>query len=144
MDEKSQSLLGRAYLGGRVTEARAAVAEAAETMTAAFTVEQLAEKVRSSDPAIGLATVYRAVGLLVESGWLERVGERGDSSLYTRCEDGSHHHHIVCEGCGRTAHASCDLEATLQAAAGREGFRLTRHQVSVYGLCERCLRGMRD
>lgn len=133
-----------AYPKGRITEARKAVAEAATRIPGAFTVEQLSAEVRGVDPAVGLATVYRAVTALVESGWLERVGERGDSALFMRCAEPSHHHHIVCEGCGKTAHAHCDLDRVLESAAEREGFTLTRHNVAAYGLCDECIKGGGD
>jgi len=38
--------------------------------------------------ATGTATVYRAVAVLLGSGWLERVGERGGSALFARCSAG--------------------------------------------------------
>ncbi|HZO79500.1 MAG TPA: transcriptional repressor [Solirubrobacteraceae bacterium] len=50
----------------------------------------------------GRASIYRVLDRLVEHGLAERV-EVGDGQA--RCErqqpGGEHHHHIVCEGCGR-------------------------------------------
>lgn len=141
MKQPAKKELKEAYPRCRVTEARRAVAMAASRMPCAFTVEQLAAEVRKIDQAVGLATVYRTVSALVESGWLERVGERGESALFVRCGEMAHHHHIVCEKCGKTAHASCDLAHGLEIAAELEGFTLTRHEVVAYGLCGRCAKG---
>lgn len=128
-----------AYGSGRVTPQRALIARLAAARPCAFTVDELAETVRSLDPAIGLATLYRAVSAMEGCGFLERVGERDGSALYLRCHasgSGEHHHHVVCEGCGRVEFAGCPLPELDDAA--RSGFLVTRHEVTLYGLCPDC------
>lgn len=127
-----------AYRGGRMTAPRKQIVSAIVRLNGAFTVDQLFAEVRCADPAIGLATVYRAVGALCESGWLERIGDKAGSTLFSQCAEDGHHHHIVCERCGTTALAGCDLEQQLQAVAAAQGFTLTRHEVVAYGLCDKC------
>jgi Fe2+ or Zn2+ uptake regulation protein len=72
------------------------------------------------------------------SGWLERVGARGGSALFARCTAGSHHHHhLICDGCGRVASTECPVtSAALRGDSG--GFVVTRHEVTLYGLCPDC------
>lgn len=128
-----------AYGTGRVTPQRTLIARLASARSGAFTVEALAEAVRSLDPAIGLATLYRAVAAMERCGFLERVGEREGSALYVRCRasgSGEHHHHVVCEGCGRVEVAGCPLPEF--EAPSRSGFLVTRHEVTLYGLCPDC------
>jgi Fe2+ or Zn2+ uptake regulation protein len=127
-----------AFGSGRVTAQRAAIAEAAAAMGTAFTVEDLATAARGNDPAIGLATVYRAVSAMEESGWLERVGERCGSALYARCEAGGHHHHLICTACGRTEPADCPLQGGSANLETASGFVVTGHEVTLYGLCPDC------
>lgn len=127
-----------AFAGGRVTHTRRLIAETACTFQRAFTIDELADRVRENDPAGGsTATVYRAVAAMEMTGFLARVGEREGHSLYARCGAEDHHHHIVCDECGRIAHAECPLEAAIEAAA-RDGFVITRHEVTMYGLCPAC------
>lgn len=127
-----------AYGSGRVTPQRASIAACADRLPGAFTVDKLAACARGADASLGTATVYRAVAAMEASGWLERVGERGGSALFARCGAGGHHHHVVCDGCGRVAVAECPVAVTPGDAAG---FVVTRHEVTLYGLCPTCAAG---
>lgn len=128
-----------AYGRGRVTPQRERIASAASRMPGAFTVDELVAAARLAEPGIGTATVYRAVAALEHTGFLERVGERGGSALYTRCHAGAdHHHHLVCTGCGRVEAAACPLGPAIDAATSGTGFTVTRHEVTLYGLCPSC------
>jgi Fur family ferric uptake transcriptional regulator len=118
-----------------MTRQRKAIASAASAMRGAFTVEQLAAAVRDVDPAAGAtATVYRAVSAMESAGYLERVGTRHGCALYASCADAEHHHHVVCDACGRTASAPCPVRHMPAA----EGFVVTHHEVTLYGLCKAC------
>jgi Fur family ferric uptake transcriptional regulator len=127
-----------AFGSGRLTVQRATIAEAAAGMGGAFTVDDLAVAVRGRDSSLGIATVYRAVSAMAESGWLERVGERAGSALYARCPAGGHHHHLICTGCGRLEPAECPLDSVTAAAETQSGFVVTGHDVTLYGLCPDC------
>ncbi len=130
--------LRSAYGRGRLTAQRAAIARAVTGIPSAFTVEELAAVVRRADSGAGAtATVYRAVAAMESSRFVERVGSRNGSVLYARCATPSHHHHIVCDGCGRIAHAECPVVAGVEARRG-DGFVITRHEVTLYGLCPEC------
>lgn len=124
-----------------MTPQRALIAEVAETLPGAFTVDDLAVAVRARDAAIGTATVYRSVSAMAESGWLERVGERESSALFARCgAGGHHHHHVVCDNCGCVAATECPVDVGAAATARSDGFVVTRHEVTLYGLCPKCAR----
>jgi len=126
------------YGSGRVTPQRRMIAEVADAWSGAFTVEELAAAVRTRDRAASIATVYRCVAALAENGWLERVGEREGAALFTRCAAGDHHHHhVVCDGCGRVEAAECPV-APVVSAGEVSGFVITRHEVTLYGLCPAC------
>ena len=125
-----------AYGTGRVTPQRRLVSETAASMRGAFSVDELACAVRATDASAGVATVYRAVSAMLASGWLERVGERDGSALFARCHAGAHHHHhVVCDGCGRVEATECPVVVE----PGGSGFVITRHEVTLYGLCPQCI-----
>lgn len=130
--------INTAYGTGRITPQRRLIAQSAAAMAGAFTVEELADETRTRDEATGVATVYRAVTALLTSGWLERVGEREGRALYARCHAGDrHHHHVVCDGCGRIQATECPV--VLAPGEGTsDGFVITRHEVTLYGLCPEC------
>lgn len=115
-------------------------------MRGAFTVEELAEALRAaaSSPdaaaSAGTATVYRTVAAMESTGFVSRVGSRAGSALYARCTDASHHHHIVCDACGRFTATPCPIDAPVLSPEATGGFVVTRHEVTLYGLCGECAR----
>ena len=130
-----------AYGAGRITPQRHLIAEVASSMPGAFSVEDLERAVRGTDAAAGQATVYRAVSAMLESGWLERVGERDGSVLFAHCHAGPHHHHhVVCDVCGRIEATECPVVVGPEQATA-DGFIITRHEVALYGLCPQCAAG---
>jgi Fe2+ or Zn2+ uptake regulation protein len=132
-----------AFGNARVSPQRRAIIGAVLSLTRAFTVDELAEATRSRDRSAGTATVYRAVAALEANGWLEQVGKRGECALYARCSGaGNHHHHVICEGCGRVEVTACPVVPQPPTEAGADedprGFLITRHEVTMYGYCPQC------
>jgi len=126
------------YGTGRLTPQRRMLAEVAAEQRA-FTVEDLAAELAARTESVGLATVYRAVTALESAGSIERIGERGGSSLYAWCGSAEHHHHLVCTECGVVETAPCPFEVQpLEATPG--GFQVTRHEMTLYGVCPVCAR----
>ncbi|MDF1541835.1 MAG: transcriptional repressor [Anaerosomatales bacterium] len=120
-----------------MTDRRRSVAAAADGFARAFTVDDLIAAARAHSPGIGIATVYRAVAAMEGAGALERVGSRDGSALYVRCSEDEHHHHLVCTACGAVAHTPCPLGTNMPDSA-HEGFVVTSHQITLYGLCAAC------
>jgi len=127
-----------AYGSGRMSRQRLLIARVAASMPGAFTIDALCSAVRENDGSTGVATVYRAVAVLLTEGWLERVGERDGHALLARCPVGPrHHHHVVCDECGRVEATECPVvEAPGHATSA--SFVITRHEVTLYGLCPQC------
>ena len=140
MSDSAETDLARAYGGGRLSTQRRAIAAAAREFPGAFTVDELvAASSQRGREAVGTATAYRAVAALEESGWLERIGERDGSALFLRCNAGhGHHHHLVCDRCGHAEPTECPLPAIEYDAKEHGGFVVTRHEVTLYGLCAEC------
>jgi len=100
-----------------VTPQRQAVLDAIAGLDAAFTPLELFDRARQHDPQLGLATVYRTVELLRETGSLRQLVRDGRPS-YVRCHAG-HHHHLVCTSCGTVEET--ELCAAPSAAELRRG-----------------------
>ncbi len=127
-----------AYGAGRSSAQRRAVASAVAGFDCAFTAEDLAAQVRLVSPRISTATVYRSIAAMALSGYLTPVGDRDGAALYAHCDEIGHHHHVVCTGCGATAHAPCPIDTAGLTAAAPDGFVVTSHEVRLYGLCASC------
>ena len=91
-------------------------------------------------PGVGRATVYRALEQLEGVGLIQRVDVGGDAAGYERVDPtGHHHHHIVCERCGRVVAFEDDqLEEVIHALAERPDFTVSSHDVTLRGECANC------
>jgi Fur family transcriptional regulator, ferric uptake regulator len=128
--------------GVRATAQRRAVARAVEETAGAFTVQDLHDRARALEPRLGLATTYRTLELLRESGGVHPLLGEGRTATYVRCraevDHAGHHHHLVCTTCGgveETELCAAPAESELER---RHGFRAARHELDIYGTCRRC------
>lgn len=138
MPDRPNDMLRRAYGPQRVSEARRAIAAVVATLPGAFSVEELREAAARTVPGIGLATAYRAVNAMLDTGYLASVGTRDGTALYAVCAGGAHHHHLVCTSCGAVAGIACPLDGGLASTAHRAGYTLTAHEITLYGVCRAC------
>lgn len=128
----------------RMSAQRRVIAEATRSLPGAFTVDDLLRAVRERATEVGVATVYRAVAAMEAAGFVEPVGARDGTKLYARCDHDAHHHHLVCTGCGTTVECDCPIDDRVRRSAKAAGFSLTRHDVTLYGLCRQCARAAEE
>lgn len=90
-------------------------------------------------PSVDRASVYRTLELFSKLGITETV-MRGWTPFTELAEPfKAHHHHIVCEQCGRVVEIENDtLEDVLSLVASRYEFNLKKHTVELSGLCKDC------
>jgi Fur family transcriptional regulator, ferric uptake regulator len=98
-------------------------------------------------PGLGMTTIYRTLDLLERTGFIQRITLGDGQARYEfKPPDGkSHHHHLICTGCGRIidysdfAEEELDLvRKTEERLAKRHGFRIHDHNIEFLGLCEKC------
>ena len=124
--------------GVRATPRRVEVVEELARERDDVTAQQLWSRLRGRKSRTGLATVYRTLALLSESGVVDVLSHHGGEQCYRLCGD-EHHHHIVCERCHRVVEVQeCGLDDWVAAAARRHGFVATEHRVEIVGLCADC------
>lgn len=102
------------------------------------TAQQLHERLRARGEGLGLATVYRTLGLLVDEGVVDVLSHRPGELCYRLCGEG-HHHHLVCSSCHQVVELDeCELEPWLERISQSHGFVTTGHRLEVSGLCGDC------
>ncbi len=121
--------------GVRLTPQRAAVVETVADLDS-FTLAELYDLARRREPRLGLATVYRTVELLRETGSVRPLPAEGRAT-YVRCHPG-HHHHLVCRACGAVEETELCAAPSAAVLKRRHGFVAESHELDIYGLCERC------
>ncbi len=120
----------------RSTPQRRAILSAIADEPGSFTVVDVYDRARRREPRLGLATVYRTVELLRQTGSLRSLPSEGRPA-YVRCRPG-HHHHLVCLRCGTVEETELCAAPSEAEVRRRHGFRAETHEVDIYGTCARC------
>lgn len=96
--------------------------------------EELHRRASSIDPHISIATVYRTVRLLEESGILERHDFRDGRSRYEEMPD-EHHDHLIDVQTGKVIEFHNDqIEELQRLVAEKLGYKLIDHRLELYGV----------
>ena len=88
-------------------------------------------------PALGMATVYRNLKLLIDAAEIVSVTLPGDSPRYESKQHAQHHHHhFQCNACKRVFDVH-DCPGDLARLAPK-GFTVEHHELTLYGRCAHC------
>ncbi|MGB8932212.1 MAG: Fur family transcriptional regulator [Anaeromyxobacteraceae bacterium] len=121
---------------------REVVAEAFFVLKGHVSAEELVERARAVDRRVSVATVYRTLKLLGESG-LAIPRHFGEGQ--TRWESAvgrTHHDHLICTGCGAIVEfANDEIERLQELVARRHAFEVETHRLELYGRCGACRGG---
>lgn len=124
----------------RLTEARAAIVEAALARTGHYPIEELIADLKSRGIRGSKATVYRTLPLLAEAGILQPAIVAGDAKSYETTFGHEHHDHLICSRCRKVVEFGFEAFEILQReVAGKYGFRLEGHHHELVGTCPDCL-----
>jgi len=120
--------------GLRMTDQRRTIANVLETADDHPDVEELYNRAVTADPKISLATVYRTVKLLEESGILAKH-EFGDGRARYETADREHHDHLIDMNSGEVIEfVDPEIEALQEKIAAKLGYRLMGHRLELYGV----------
>ena len=132
----------RRYLSDRnlpATQQRLVVASVVLDAADHLSAEDVARRVEKRDLAVGLATVYRTLDLLVASGLVQQRDFGEGFRRYEPVAPGQLHEHCICTMCGRVMEFSNDrLERMIALLAEEVEFRPHHHHLEVFGLCREC------
>jgi Fur family transcriptional regulator, ferric uptake regulator len=131
-----ECLTGAGYRRGG---ARQAVIELLDEQPCALSALDIEDRLREREGRrVGRASIYRVVDELVGLNLLTRV-DVGDGVARYEPQRHGHHHHLVCDGCGRLEPFEDDaLERAIHGLADRVSFDVSDHDVTLHGCCEDC------
>ena len=126
---------------GRSGGARRAVVELLGRQDCCLTAQQIFDELRAGGRRVGIATVYRVLEQLSERGLVQRVDVGAGTARYEAAlPSGEHHHHLVCDDCGKVeAFADDELEAVIHDVERRTGYSIAGHDVVLRGACRECV-----
>src|SRR5579884_1586261 len=82
--------------------ARRAVVELLGGQDCCLTAQEILDQLRTAGRRVGMASIYRILDLLVSEGYAQRIDVGSGVSRYERVDpSGEHHHHLVCDNCGK-------------------------------------------
>jgi len=131
--------------GKRVTAQRRLVLDVLSAAEGHLDASEIYERVHHLDPRLSLATVYRTLKALGESGVVRQLHLAGERHYY-ELDRQDRHAHLVCAVCGRVWEVdSADLVQAAREAGQEFGFQVATARVEVTGLCSDCRqRGERE
>jgi len=126
--------------GFRAGGARAAVIDLLAGQACCASAQEIHETLRGHKRSVGIASVYRVLDVLAELRLVQRV-DVGDgiARFEPALPDGDHHHHVVCDDCGKVEPFSDpSLETAIARASKRLGYSVDAHEVVLRGECGDC------
>lgn len=134
----SEGVEARAGVATRPTRQRRAITAALNASDDFRSAQEIHDLLRRGGEKIGLATVYRALQALAESGDVDVVKTHSGEAVYRQCSP-SHHHHLVCRSCGRTVEVKGPaVERWADAIAADHGYHEVSHTIELFGTCGAC------
>ncbi|MBM3661333.1 MAG: transcriptional repressor [Actinobacteria bacterium] len=131
----------------RYTRSRRALVEILASAGRPLTLPQVLD----SDRTLAQSSAYRNLAEFTDAGVTNRIFIDEEHSYFELAEDlTSHHHHVVCNSCGRiddfTASSSLEseLHRALRTVSNSTGFALTGHRLDLVGRCGNCITGIGD
>lgn len=83
---------------------------------------------------INLSTVYRSLEAFFEASMVMKTIVNQKQYYYT----GHHHHFLFCTECHNMIPVGCHIEGNEKAIGEPYGFKVTHHDMTLYGLCASC------
>lgn len=137
-DWAEATLEGLRRRGRRSGPARTAVVELLARQDCCVTAQAIYDELRAAGRRVGLASVYRTLDQLSSDGYLQRI-DLGDGTTRYEPVRADHHHHVVCDRCGKVeAFADERLERALHRVEDETGYRVATHDVVLRGSCADC------
>ncbi len=142
MDTESRILSAFDKIGPRNTEQRRIIFDKLielERTGESFSIENLWQELRKTNPCIGRATIFRLIEKLEELKVLDRIDFADGTHSFRICSSDSHHHHLTCTQCHHIVELEyCIPKEQISAIEKLVNFDIVGHYLTFFGLCENC------
>ena len=131
----------------RLTKPRQAILDVLDRGNRHLDAEQIYKRASKIYPALGLASVYRNLELLVRIGLIWKFDAGDDKARYEIAQrpGETHHHHLICKKCNTVIDYSESIDNERDFLREREknlsrkyNFKIENHSIDFFGLCNKC------
>jgi len=124
--------------GYRLTPQRMMVLAAIEDSDDHISAEEIYAQVITKYPHVNISTVYRTLELLKRLGLVTETDLGGARVRYHPADKG-HHHHLVCQECGKIIDLDESVLSSLRSTLLREyQFSADLRHLAIFGRCANC------
>jgi Fur family ferric uptake transcriptional regulator len=138
IDWASQQLSGAGYRRGG---ARRELMELMAGQSCALSAFEIEDQLATGARGVSRASIYRILDELEAVGAIQRVDIGGPITRYEPVREGpGHHHHLVCDRCGRLEPFRDEgLERAIRRASARVPLDVSEHEIVLHGTCRSCV-----
>jgi Fur family ferric uptake transcriptional regulator len=135
--QAARALIDAGYRRGG---ARRAILELLDEQSCALSAVEIEQALLERKREVSRASVYRVMDELEEIGLVQRVEIGQGMVRYEPVRHGpGHHHHLVCDHCGRLEPFTDDgLERAIRRVSERLPLRVSEHEIVLHGACATC------
>lgn len=104
-----------------------------------FNAEDIFQQLRKLKSNASLATVYRTIPLLIDSGLIMETLHYREKIIYEKIYNKQHHDHMVCIYCGKIIEFyNEDVEKLQDEICHKYDFLPNEHHLGIKGYCREC------
>jgi Fur family transcriptional regulator, ferric uptake regulator len=106
----------------------------------ALSAFEIEDRLAAGPRRVSRASIYRILEELEETGLIQRVEVGAGITRYEPIRsDHDHHHHLVCDRCGRLEPFTDQaLERAVAQASQRVDLNVSEHEIVLHGTCRDC------
>lgn len=127
----------------RYSQQRETIKKGLEKFCVHPTAEQLYLELKPQNQNLSLATVYRNLNQLAQTGEIKKIEGLSGQVHYdhNNCE----HYHMICVNCGKVEDLFFEPEKLKQVLDKQNKFEILSYDIIVKGLCNKCKgKGLRN
>jgi Fur family ferric uptake transcriptional regulator len=124
--------------GFRLTQLRKAIIRELDEALKPLSVTEMMKSLNAQGIAPHKTSIYREITFLLDNEFIKRItfGEKQDRFELAVLE---HHHHAVCESCGKVEKVVCnDGIREIERMLEQQDFKVRHHLLEFIGLCKQC------
>lgn len=125
--------------GERMTVARREIIRAFTRSSSPLTARAILDQLRQKEILANKTTVYRELKFLAKKNILRAIQFDERNRRYELAPD-EHRHHLICTNCKRIDDVvlNHDLDEVESRVRAQKKFKVERHALEFYGVCEMC------